>query len=86
VCARYLVIYTTFLRSDDRYELGEWSNPVGNSCDVTSIGVIRMKTGNIHLSGNSSVGAHFISFNFQNRNKVMAENAIAVLRSNGVPH
>jgi len=81
-----LVIYTTFLRSDDGDGLGEWSNPVGNSCDVTSIGVIRMKTGNIHLSGNSSVGAHFISFNFQNRNKVMTENAIVVLRSNDVPH
>jgi len=81
-----LVIYTTFLRSDDGDGLREWSNPVGNSCDVTSIGVIRMKTGNIHSSGNGSVGAHFISFNFQNRNKVMTENAIVVLRSNDVPH
>jgi len=44
-----------------------------------------MKAGNIHLSGNSSVGAHFISFNFQNRNNIMTENAIAILRSDGVP-
>ena len=81
-----MVTNTTFLRSDDGYGLREWSNFVGNSCNTTSIGVVGMKAGNIHLSGNSSIVVHFTSFNLHNRNKIMMNNAIAVLRSNGVPH
>ena len=79
-------ILCTILRSDYGDILGEWSDPVGDCSNHTSICVVWVEPWNIQLSGNSTVQICFTSLRFQNRNKVAAKNAIAVLKSNGFPH
>ena len=78
-------ISCTILRSDDGDILGEWSNSVGDGSNHTSISVVWVEPWNIQMCGKSTVQIYFTSLCFQNRNKVVTKNAIAVLNSNGVP-